>query len=54
MGDINKTFRTQEIETHALCNVNIEIQDSEFASIMRSSGCVKSTLLNILVLDDKT
>ena len=54
MVDVNNTFRTQEIETHALCNVNMEIQDSEFASIMGPSGCGKSTLLNILVLDDKT
>ena len=52
MVDVNKTFRTQEIETHALCNVNMEIQDSEFASIMGPSGCGKSTLLNILVLDN--
>ena len=52
--DVNKTFRTQEIETHALCNVNMEIQDSEFASIMRASGCGKGTLLNILGLDDET
>lgn len=52
--DVNKTFRTQEIETHALCNVNMEMQDSEFVSIMGPSGCGKSTLLNILGLDDKT
>ena len=52
--DVNKTFRTQEIETHALCNVNMEMQDSEFVSIMGPAGCGKSTLLNILGLDDKT
>lgn len=51
--DVNKTFRTQEIETHALCNVNMEIQDSEFVSIMGPSGCGKSTLLNILGLLDR-
>lgn len=54
MVDVNKTFRTQEIETYALCNVNMEIQDSEFASIMGPLGCGKSALLNILGLDDKT
>ena len=49
---INKIYRTEEIETQALENVNIEVKKGEFLSIMGPSGCGKSTLLNIIGLLD--
>ena len=50
-----KTFRTSEIETIALNNVSLEVEDKEFVAIMGPSGCGKSTLLNILgLLDNPT
>ncbi|MBR2630758.1 MAG: ABC transporter ATP-binding protein [Bacteroidaceae bacterium] len=49
---VNKVYRTEEIETQALENVNIEVQRGEFLSIMGPSGCGKSTLLNIMGLLD--
>ena len=50
---INKIYRTNEIETQALENVNLEVEKGEFLSIMGPSGCGKSTLLNIIGLLDK-
>lgn len=48
-------FRTDEVETTALNNVNLEINEGEFVAIMGPSGCGKSTLLNILgLLDNPT
>ena len=50
-----KTFRTTEVETIALNNVNLEVNEKEFVAIMGPSGCGKSTLLNILgLLDNPT
>ena len=49
---INKIYRTDEIETVALENVNLEVEKGEFLSIMGPSGCGKSTLLNIIGLLD--
>jgi len=49
---INKIYRTDEIETQALENVNLEVAKGEFLSIMGPSGCGKSTLLNIMGLLD--
>ncbi|MBQ8501106.1 MAG: ABC transporter ATP-binding protein [Bacteroides sp.] len=49
---INKIYRTDEIETQALENVNLEVAKGEFLSIMGPSGCGKSTLLNIIGLLD--
>lgn len=49
---INKIYRTDEIETLALENVNIAIEKGEFVSVMGPSGCGKSTLLNIVGLLD--
>ena len=49
---VNKIYRTDEIETQALENVNLEVEKGEFLSIMGPSGCGKSTLLNIMGLLD--
>ena len=49
---INKIYRTEEIETQALENVNLEVQKGEFLSIMGPSGCGKSTLLDMMGLLD--
>ncbi len=52
---VNKIYRTDEIETQALENVNLTVQKGEFLSIMGPSGCGKSTLLNIIgMLDTPT
>lgn len=50
---LTKVFRTEEIETTAINNVEIEIESGEFVSVMGPSGCGKSTLLNLLGLIDK-
>ena len=49
---INKIYRTNEIETLALENVNLDVAKGEFVSITGPSGCGKSTLLNIMGLLD--
>ncbi len=49
---INKIYRTNEFETLALENVNLDVIKGEFVSIMGPSGCGKSTLLNIMGLLD--
>lgn len=55
LKDVTKVYRTKEIETLALENVNLEIRKGEFVSIMGPSGCGKSTLLNIIgLLDNPT
>ena len=48
LTNLQKIYRTKEIETVALENVNLEVQQGEFLSIMGPSGCGKSTLLNIM------
>lgn len=52
LQNINKIYRTDEIETVALENVNLTVEKGEFLSIMGPSGCGKSTLLNIIGLLD--
>jgi len=49
---LTKIFRTEEVETTALDEVDLHIRDGEFVAIMGPSGCGKSTLLNILGLLD--
>jgi putative ABC transport system ATP-binding protein len=49
---VTKVFHTDEVETHALSNVHLEIKNGEFVSIAGPSGCGKSTLLSILGLLD--
>ncbi len=51
--DMEKIYRTEEVETVALNKLNIEVKNGEFVAVMGPSGCGKSTLLNILgLLDD--
>ena len=49
---ITKVYRTTEVETTALENVNLTVRKGEFLSIMGPSGCGKSTLLNLMGLLD--
>ena len=49
---IQKIFLTDEMETHALADIHLEIRDGEFAEVMGPSGCGKSTLLSLIGLLD--
>jgi putative ABC transport system ATP-binding protein len=53
VNNLEKIYRTEEIETVALNKISFEIKQGEFVAIMGPSGCGKSTLLNIIgLLDD--
>jgi putative ABC transport system ATP-binding protein len=48
---VTKVFRTDEVETHALAEIDLEICKGEYVAIAGPSGCGKSTLLSILLPD---
>jgi putative ABC transport system ATP-binding protein len=52
LTDVSKVFLTEEVETHALSDISLQIDHSEYVSIAGPSGCGKSTLLSILGLLD--
>ena len=51
LHNLSRTYQTDDVETLALNNVNIEISEGEFVAIMGPSGCGKSTLLNTIQPD---
>lgn len=53
INDLDKVYRTEEIETLALSKIKLHVKKGEFLAVMGPSGCGKSTLLNIIgLLDD--
>ena len=55
MKSLTKVFKTDEVETTALTNVNVKVREGEFVAIMGPSGCGKSTFLHIAgMLDSPT
>jgi len=52
LNSVTKVFLTDEVETHALSGIHLDIKDGEYISIAGPSGCGKSTLLSILGLLD--
>lgn len=52
LSQVNKIYRTDEIETVALENINLDVKKGEFLAVMGPSGCGKSTLLNVMGLLD--
>ena len=52
LDGVTKVFYTDEVETHALTNVHLDIEEGEYVSISGPSGCGKTTLLSILGLLD--
>ena len=53
LDQVSKHYRTERIETTALDNINLKVEEGEFISIMGPSGCGKSTLLNLMGLLDE-
>ena len=52
LEDVRKVFQTEEVETHALAGISLEVRKGEYLAIAGPSGCGKSTLLSILGLLD--
>jgi putative ABC transport system ATP-binding protein len=52
MRDLSKVFLTEEVETHALASIHLEIREGDFLAIAGPSGCGKTTLLSIIGLLD--
>jgi putative ABC transport system ATP-binding protein len=52
LSGVGKIFSTEEVETHALSNIHLEIKEGEYVAVAGPSGCGKSTLLAILGLLD--
>lgn len=52
LREIRKVFRTEEVETHALCDVSLTVEEGEFLAVTGPSGSGKSTLLALLGLLD--
>ncbi|UCF16724.1 MAG: ABC transporter ATP-binding protein [Phycisphaerales bacterium] len=52
LKEITKIFQTEEVETHALSGVDMEVRDGEYVAVDGPSGCGKSTLLSIMGLLD--
>ncbi|MCO6356737.1 ATP-binding cassette domain-containing protein [Pseudoalteromonas shioyasakiensis] len=52
LTNLSRVFRTQDVETTALNNINLQVNEGEFLAIMGPSGCGKSTLLSILGMLD--
>ena len=52
LDGVKKVFFTDEVETHALAGIHLEIREGEYVSIAGPSGCGKSTLLSIIGLLD--
>ena len=53
LADVNRLYRSDEVETTALKSIELQIEEGEFVAIMGPSGCGKSTLLNILGTIDR-
>jgi putative ABC transport system ATP-binding protein len=53
LRNINRVYRTDEVETTALDNISLDVEQGEFVAIMGPSGCGKSTLLNLIGMLDR-
>ena len=53
LADINRLYRSDEVETTALRSIDLHIRPGEFVAVMGPSGCGKSTLLNIIGTIDR-
>jgi putative ABC transport system ATP-binding protein len=53
LENVDKVYRTDRMETAALTNINLEVEEGELVSVMGPSGCGKSTLLNMIGLLDQ-